>query len=227
MTKEEFAGIVCGRIFEAYYDYAHVSNLAYEAMYLGMESIQIFPNTLARLGSMLGCCENRPALCAVIAYPHGVFTPSQKAFEISDAAACGADQFEFAINTVAARSGSWDSLREEFRACRQAAGSHVLKAIIEVEYLRDNELERVCKIAEEERIDRISTSIGVYTGMRGGIDGVIGVEPSDIEKIKKYCGVAVSAMGCVRTAEQCRTLLSAGADYICSEYAAELIRSWS
>ncbi len=227
MTAKELGKIMGGRIMESYYDYAHVSNLVYEALDFELECIQVFPNMLPKVQEVLN--GRKLEVCAVVAYPHGTFLPEQKAFEIKDAIAAGATQVEFVVHNINVRSGKWKQGREEFKTCRQAADGHVVKAILECEWLTDEMIQKVCEIAAEEKIDRVCTSIGVYTRPdENKNDVLIGVEPDDIRKIKAVVQdkVKIVAQGNVDSVEKCKELLEAGADYISSEYAADILRSW-
>ena len=107
MTNKNYGRVTGGRIMEAYYDYPHLTNLVYEALDYGMESIQVFPNQVRRAKELLDGRPDAPAVCAVIAYPHGTFLPEQKAYEIEDAVQEGADQLEVVLNVVNVRSGDW------------------------------------------------------------------------------------------------------------------------
>jgi deoxyribose-phosphate aldolase len=227
MKSEELSKIMGGRILETYFDYANVSNLVYEALDLGMENIQIFPNMLPIVQNVLNGRATNLQLCAVISYPHGTFKPEQKAFAIRDAINNGADQVEFVIHTINARSDNWNKIRDEFKACREAAGDKVLKAIVEVEYLKDDMLKKVCEIAIDEGINRLSTSIGIYTKSIDGKDVLIGVEVDDVKKMKSYCGnkTKIVAMGNIDSVSKCEQLLDAGADFISTESAATILRS--
>lgn len=226
MKREELRKKMGGRILESYYDYASVKNLVYEGLEFGLDCIQVFPNMLPKVQEVL---EGRELdICAVITYPHGTFLPEQKAFEIKDALESGATQVEFVIHNINVRSGNWELVREEFQACRKAAGEHVLKAIVEVEWLTDEQIKRVSQLAIEEGVDRLTTSIGVYTMPdEKKNDVLIRCKPDDVKKIKAIVGeqVKVVAQGGINSVEMAEELLLAGADYISSEFAAEILRN--
>ena len=59
-------------------------------------------------------------------------------------------------------------------------------------------------------------------------DMLIGVEPEDVRKVKAAVQgkVKVVAQGNIDSVSKCRELLDAGADYISSEFAADILRSW-
>lgn len=227
MKRNELSPLMCGRILDSVLDYANVSNLVYEALDLGFESIQIFPNMIPKVLEVLD--GRKLDICAVITYPHGVFTPEQKAFEIEDAISSGATQVEVVFNNGNVRDHNWDVVRKEVKACRKAAGNAVLKFILEVEFLTDDEISKASQIAMEEGADRLVTSIGVYNKVdkTTGKEVPIRCEKADIKKIKAVVGdkVKVVAQGLIDSKESVEEMLDAGADYIGSEFAAKIVRS--
>ena len=225
MKTEELNRIMGNRILESYYDYANVSNLVYEALDFGLECIQVFPNMLKKVFEVLN--GRKIEVCAVMAYPHGTFLPEQKAFEIREALENGATQIEFVINNIDVRSDKWDSVRADFAACRKAAGDHILKAIFECEWLTGDMIDKLCKIAADEKVDRICTSVGVYTRPdENKNDILIGTTANDIRRIKAAVDnqVKIVAQGGIKTVNTCVEMLEAGADYVCTEFAAEILR---
>lgn len=225
MKIEKLEKKMGGRILESYYDYANISNLVYEAIDFNFACIQVFPNMLSKVKEVLN--DRDMEVCAVISYPHGTFLPDQKAFEIEDAIKSGATQVEFVIHAINVRSGNWDLVREEFKACRKAASNVMLKAILECEWLTDEMIRKVCEIAVEENIDCLCSSIGVYTKPdENKNDVLIDTKPEDIKRIKAVVGdkLKVVAQGGIDTVEKCEKLLAAGADYISSEFAADIMR---
>lgn len=226
MKQAELAPRMGGRILDSVLSYRDVSNLVYEGLDFHLDCIQIFPNMLPKALEVRG--DRALPLCAVISYPHGTFTAEQKDFEIRDALASGADQVEVVLNLLNIHSGMWDLVREELRTCRRAAGDHVLKFILEMEFLTDEEVSRVCAMAAEEGADRLVTSVGVYTYVGpDGKEAPYRVEPEDVKKVKAAVGdrVKVVAQGLVDTPEKAQALLEAGADYISSEFAASILRA--
>lgn len=225
MKRNELSSKMVGRILNSVLTYGNVSNLVYEALDFGMYSIQIFPNMIPKVLEVLD--GRKLEICAVIAYPHGTFTPEQKAFEIEDAIAMGATQVEVAPHNLNIRSEEWEKVREEIRACRKAAGNHVFKYIIESEFLSPEHICQVAQIAKEEKVDQLVTSIGVYDYInKEGQLVPFEIMPEDIKIIKDVVGneVDVVAQGLVNSLEKAKSMLQAGADFISSEEAAAILR---
>jgi len=228
VNKNEISKKMGGRILESYYDYTSVTNLVYEGLDFGLDCIQVFPNMLPKVKEVLN--GRKLDVCAVIAYPHGTFLPEHKVFEIEDALQSGADQVEFVIHNINVRSGNWDLVRDEFQACRKATGDKILKAIVEVEWLTDEQIQKVAQLAVEEGIDRLVTSVGVYTQPdENKNDKLIQCTAKDVQVIKEVVGdkVSVVAQGGIDSVEMVEALINAGADYVSSEFAADILRSMS
>ncbi len=226
MNRKMLASKMTSRILDSVLKYSDVSNLVYEALDFNMESIQVFPNMIPKVKEVLnGRCLN---ICAVISYPHGIFSPEQKAFEIEDAIEMGATQVEVAAHLLNIRSGEWDKVREEFSACRKAAKENILKVIIEVEFLTEEQIRTASQIAMEAGVDRIVTSVGVYD--YAGENGQLcyyKVTKEEVAIIKSVVGdqVKVVAQGRVLTSEKAIELLESGADYVASEEAVKILRT--
>ena len=103
------------------------------------------------------------------------------------------------------KNGDFAAVTEEIRAIKQAAGSHVLKVIVETCYLTEAEKVALCKCVTDAGADYIKTSTGFGTG---------GATLEDIALFKANVGpnVRIKAAGGVRTAEAVEAYLEAGCD---------------
>lgn len=218
MGQYPSAAKLINRIFDADLSYACVTNLCYEALCHGFYGVQVFPN-------MIGLCkkvlkDSDVKIISLITYPHGTFTAPQKAFEIQDALELGADEVEVCINCLHIRSGLWDKVREEMQVCRAAAGSHVLKFILEVEYLTPEQIRQCCQIAREEKVDFLVSSTGLYNTLdENKRDVPIPVTEEDIRLLRSAAGdqMGIIAQGNVDSPAMADALLAAGADYLAVE----------
>ena len=100
------------------------------------------------------------------------------------------------------KNGDFAAVTEEIRAIKQAAGSHVLKVIVETCYLTEAEKVALCKCVTDAGADYIKTSTGFGTG---------GATLEDIALFKANVGpnVRIKAAGGVRTAEAVEVYLEA------------------
>lgn len=184
-------------------DWASIARLCDEAAAYGMASVCIPPCYVARVR------ERYPQLniCTVIGFPLGYSTRAVKVFETEQAIADGANEIDMVVDLCDVKNGDFAAVTEEIRAIKQAAGSHVLKVIVETCYLTEAEKVALCKCVTDAGADYIKTSTGFGTG---------GATLEDIALFKANVGpnVRIKAAGGVRTAEAVEAYLEAGCDRI-------------
>ena len=61
---------------------------------------------------------------------------------------------------------------------------------------------------------------------KDGAEAAAGAEAEDVRLMKEYSGgkMKTVAMGCIDSPERFMELLNAGADYICTEFAAQILK---
>ncbi len=184
-------------------DWASIARLCDEAAAYGTASVCIPPCYVARVR------ERYPQLniCTVIGFPLGYSTRAVKVFETEQAIADGANEIDMVVDLCDVKNGDFAAVTEEIRAIKQAAGSHVLKVIVETCYLTEAEKVALCKCVTDAGADYIKTSTGFGTG---------GATLEDIALFKANVGpnVRIKAAGGVRTAEAVEVYLEAGCDRI-------------
>ena len=184
-------------------DWASIARLCDEAAAYGTASVCIPPCYVARVR------ERYPQLniCTVIGFPLGYSTRAVKVFETEQAIADGANEIDMVVDLCDVKNGDFAAVTEEIRAIKQAAGSHVLKVIVETCYLTEAEKVALCKCVTDAGADYIKTSTGFGTG---------GATLEDIALFKANVGpnVRIMAAGGVRTAEAVEAYLEAGCDRI-------------
>ncbi len=184
-------------------DWASIARLCDEAAAYGTASVCIPPCYVARVR------ERYPKLniCTVIGFPLGYSTRAVKVFETEQAIADGANEIDMVVDLCDVKNGDFAAVTEEIRAIKQAAGSHVLKVIVETCYLTEAEKVALCKCVTDAGADYIKTSTGFGTG---------GATLEDIALFKANVGpnVRIKAAGGVRTAEAVEAYLEAGCDRI-------------
>ncbi len=146
-------------------------------------------------------------ICTVIGFPLGYSTTAVKIFEAQQAVFEGANEVDMVVNLCDVKNGEFDKITEEIRAIKLAIGSKILKVIVEVCYLTEEEKVALCKCVTDAGADFIKTSTGFGTG---------GATMEDIELFKANIGpgVRMKAAGGVRTAEAVAAYLAAGCDRI-------------
>ena len=141
-------------------DWASIARLCDEAAAYGTASVCIPPCYVARVR------ERYPQLniCTVIGFPLGYSTRAVKVFETEQAIADGANEIDMVVDLCDVKNGDFAAVTEEIRAIKQAAGSHVLKVIVETCYLTEAEKVALCKCVTDAGADYIKTSTGFGTG---------------------------------------------------------------
>lgn len=147
-------------------------------------------------------------VCTVIGFPLGANTPELKAFEAKNAIEHGAEEIDMVINIGALKSGDKDLVEKDIRAVTDAAkGKASVKVIIEASLLSDEEKVEACIISSRAGADYVKTSTGFAAG---------GATVQDVALMRKTVGeqLGVKASGGVRTLEQVKMMIDAGATRI-------------
>jgi deoxyribose-phosphate aldolase len=145
----------------------------------------------------------------VIGFPLGATSPETKVYETETALRDGATEIDMVINIGALRGGDNTWVARDIRGVVEtahAAGA-IVKVIIETSLLSDEEKVKACLLSKEAGADFVKTS----TGFAGG-----GATPQDIALMRRTVGpeMGVKASGGVRTFEDARSMVEAGATRI-------------
>ena len=176
-----------------------VEALIAEAAELGTYSVCISP-------SMLPVKVPEGLRVAVVCgFPSGKHVPAVKAAEAAEAVGLGADEVDMVIDIGAAKEHRYDDVADDIRAVRDAAPRPtVLKVIIESAALTDDEIVGVCRAAEAAGADFVKTSTGFHPA-GGATEHAVRLMHETVPSLQ------VKASGGIRTLEQARTMVAAGA----------------
>ena len=153
----------------------------------------------------------------VVGFPLGANSTAVKVFEVKDAIANGADEVDMVINIGQLKDGNDEYVTDEIRQLKAAAGNKTLKVIIETCLLTDDEKIRACKDVVAAGADFVKTSTGFSTG---------GATISDVKLMKeavKGSSVKVKASGGVRSPEDFKAMIEAGAERIGTSSGCKLV----
>ena len=153
----------------------------------------------------------------VVGFPLGANSTAVKVFEVKDAIANGADEVDMVINIGQLKDGNDEYVIDEIRQLKAAAGNKTLKVIIETCLLTDDEKIRACKEVVAAGADFVKTSTGFSTG---------GATVSDVKLMKeavKGSSVKVKASGGVRSPEDFKAMIEAGAERIGTSSGCKLV----
>ncbi|MBC9733638.1 deoxyribose-phosphate aldolase [Nocardioides marmotae] len=181
--------------------HADVEALVAEAVELGTYSVCVSPSMLP-----VTVPEGSDLKVAVVCgFPSGKHTSAVKAAEAAESVAHGADEIDMVIEIGAAKEGRFDAVEADIAAVRAAAPAPtVLKVIIESAALTDEEIVGACRAAAAAGADFVKTSTGFHPS-GGATEHAVRLMAQTVPDLQ------VKASGGVRTLEQARTMLAAGA----------------
>lgn len=163
--------------------------------------------------------KHRVYLSTVVGFPLGYATTAAKVEEIKRARNDGADEVDMVINIPAVTNANFNYLSQELDTCLMTARLNHLtfKLILENNLLPkdDHTFEQLCELCRRFEPDFVKTGTG-YAG------------PVQLEQVQKLRhalpeNIGIKASGGIRTAEQTRALIEAGAGRIGTSRALEMI----
>jgi deoxyribose-phosphate aldolase len=141
---------------------------------------------------------------AVVGFPLGAMSTAAKAFEARDAVLRGADEIDMVLNIGAMKSGDLDTVLADIREVVRAAAPSRVKVILETGFLTRDEKIAACTLCRTAGAHFVKTSTGFGPG---------GATVEDVALMRSVVGDAlgVKASGGVRTADDARAMIAAGA----------------
>jgi deoxyribose-phosphate aldolase len=147
------------------------------------------------------------AIVTTLAFPLGQTLKESKVLECENSLRAGADEIDMVINIGKLLSGDETYVFEDIRGVADCCHRHnkVCKVILETCLLTEDKIVKACQIAEKAGADYVKTSTGFSSG---------GATVETVRLMRKTCaaGVKIKASGGIRTLEQARAMVEAGAD---------------
>lgn len=140
----------------------------------------------------------------VIGFPLGATFTEAKVAEAKEAVLRKANELDMVINIGAVKAGMWEVVTEDIRQVVGAADGALVKVIIETGLLTDDEKRRACQAILDAGAQFVKTSTGFGPG---------GATVEDIRLFKQVVAdkIGIKASGGIRTLEQAKALIDAGA----------------
>lgn len=186
---------------------AEVVKVCAEARQYGFASVCVNPCWVPLVARELAGTEVK--VCGVVGFPLGAATAGTKTGETIEAIAAGAREIDMVINVGALRAGEDDVVAADIRGVVNAAHLRgvIVKVILETALLNDEQKVRACRIAKAEGADFVKTSTGFSQA---------GATVADVRLMRETVGpkMGVKASGGVRTIEDLRAMVEAGATRI-------------
>lgn len=181
---------------------AQIVRLCEEAREFGFAAVMINPCHVALASSQLRGSAIKVG--AVVGFPFGATLTSVKVFETKEALRLGAREIDMVINIGALKAGESDRVRSDIRALAELvhADGALLKVILEMGLLTQEEKVLACQLSESSGADFVKTS----TGFLGG-----GATVEDVALMRRALTIGVKASGGIRTARDAKAMIHAGA----------------
>ena len=191
-----------------------IRKLCDEALEYHTASVCIPPSYVRQAKEYVG---DKMPVCTVIGFPNGYSTTEIKAAETKDAVQNGADEIDMVINLGWVKDREFDSVENEIKAVKAAAGDKILKVIIETCFLTEEEKIQLCGIVTRAGADYIKTSTGF---------GGAGATFDDIRLFAEHVGsnVKIKAAGGISTFEDAERFLELGADRLGTSRIIKLVK---
>ncbi len=194
-----------------------IVRLCAEAREFGLGAVMINSCQVALASSKLQGSDVKVG--AVVGFPLGAMLTSVKVFEAVEAMKLGAREVDMVMNIGALKSGDRELVLADIRAVADAvhAQNALLKVILEMGLLTENEKLAASEISEKAGADFVKTS----TGFLGGVATV-----EDVALMRGAVAIGVKASGGIRTASDARKMIEAGANRLGTSSGVNIIREW-
>ena len=194
---------------------ADIIALCTEAKEIGAASVCVNPDYIELCKKELK--GSNVKVCVVIGFPLGSMTTDAKVFEAKDAVEKGAEEVDMVINISKLKDHKDKYVQNEIALIKKAVGKHVLKVIFECCLLNEEEIVRACKASKAAGADFVKTSTGFSTG---------GATIKDVALMRKTVGpeMGVKAAGGIRTPDDLKAMVEAGANRIGASHGKNLVK---
>ena len=204
LTKRQLASYLDSTYLKPFGAPEIIDNLCREAAEYGFASVAVNGDEVAKCASLLKGTGVK--VTAVAGFPLGQMSIDAKIYEVRDVLAKGAGEVDIVQNLRRLQAGDLKYVLNELtlfaRICRDVGATS--KVILENCYLSDAEKLLSCKLACEAGVDFVKTSTGFGTG---------GATVADVALMRAAVGPekGVKAAGGIRTLEDAKAMLKAGA----------------
>lgn len=182
-----------------------IKTLCEEAIKFDFMSVCINPCFVKYAHDVL--LDSEVKVCTVIGFPLGANTTKTKVYETKQALKDGADEIDMVINVSALKDKKYDYVKNEISKIKKVCKNKILKVILEICLLTDEEIVKACELSLEAKADFVKTSTGFSKG---------GATVEAVALMRKTVGdkCGVKASGGVKTFEDMQKMIDAGASRI-------------
>lgn len=183
-----------------------IHNLCKEAMAYNFATVCIHSSYVKDAFEILTYSDVK--VCTVVGFPLGTSSTIAKVEEAKQAIADGASEIDMVIHQGKVKEKDYQYVENDIRFIKQSIGHHILKVILEISNLTDEEIAKACQLAEKAGADFVKTSTGFGTHgatvdavkiMKNNVSEKVKIKASggirDAETAKKYIDLGVSRIG--------------------------------
>lgn len=205
MNKKQMAAMIDHTILKAVATRQDVEKLCAEAVAHGFASVCVNPIHVPLAAKLLA--GSSVEVCTVVGFPLGATSYKIKAQEAAWAVQEGATEVDMVIDVGAAKEGRFDDVEADIAGVVAASKPAIVKVILEVCYLTEDEIVSCCKAAVRSGAHFVKTSTGFGDG---------GATVEAVSLMRKIVGpdIGVKAAGGIRSAKDALAMVEAGANRI-------------
>jgi len=196
-----------------------IETLCDEAKAYGFASVCVNPYWVPLVSRRLQ--GSTVKVCTVISFPLGSTLPEAKVGEARLAAEAGASELDMVMNIGAMRDGKHDVVENDIRGVVNLARQKgaLVKVILEVGYLTDEQVRQACEIAEAAGADFVKTATGF---------GPMGATIHHVRIMRETVGerMGVKAAGGIRNFKDVLRMIAAGASRIGTSAGVEIMEGY-
>jgi deoxyribose-phosphate aldolase len=215
---QEVAGLIDHTLLRPDATAVDIRKICAEARLYGFASVCVNPYWVPLVAAELAGSPVK--VCAVVGFPLGANATEAKVLETDTAVRAGAREIDMVLNIGELRGGNYDAVRGDIDAVVAAAhsGGAIVKVILETAVLDDHQKIMGCTLAKMAGAEFVKTSTGFSTG---------GATVHDVELMRRTVGpeMGVKASGGIRTLEDLKNMVAAGATRIGASASVKIIEA--
>jgi len=208
ITKEYLTSIIDSTLLKPNATKKDVEFLCEEAVLHGFGAVCVRPCDVKYVSELLE--DTGVKVCTVVGFPWGIQTIESKISETHEVICNGATEIDMVINRSYIKDKNHKMLLKEMNnlvihAKKSYEQDIITKVILETCELTDKEIIKACLTAEKAGVDYVKTSTGLYAG---ATVEAVGLMHKTVPKL------GVKASGSIKTWEDAKKLIEAGANRI-------------
>jgi deoxyribose-phosphate aldolase len=165
--------------------------------------------------------DSKVVVDAAVSFPLGQCTLETKCFEAKDAIEKGAKEVDYVINIVELKNKNYAYIQKEMESIVEICRGYnvISKVIFETCYLDEEEIIKLCEIANIVRPSFIKTSTGF---------GTHGAKKEDVAIMRKHADaeIMIKAAGGVRSLDDFMDMVEAGATRIGTSAGVKIVEEY-